>query len=54
MCVNDEDARVILIVAADPIVAAFMLTVDFRGTVVSAMSLEVVTLKPFAPVPLTE
>lgn len=36
MCVNEEDALEILMVVELPIVAAFMLTDDFRGMVYNA------------------
>ena len=40
-----------LMVVELPIVAALMLTVDFRGMVYKATVLDVVVLKPFAPLP---
>ena len=48
---NEEDALEILMVVELPIVAAFMLTDDFRGMVYKATVLDVVVLKPFAPLP---
>ena len=51
VCVKDEEARVILIVPALPIVVAGMEMLDVRGMVCSVTVCEAFTLHPLPPLP---
>ena len=51
MCVNEEDARVIVILFALPIVVAGMEMLDVRGIVCSVTFWLPLTLHPLPPLP---